>query len=123
MDIAKLIEEIKGMTVLELNDLVKAIETEFGVSAAAMAVAAPAAGGAAAPAAEEKSEFDINLKEAGPNKIPVIKVVKAATGLGLGEAKALVDGAPKVIKQAVPKAEAEDILKQLTEAGATAELI
>jgi large subunit ribosomal protein L7/L12 len=123
MDIAKLIEEIKGMTVLELNDLVKAIETEFGVSAAAMAVAAPAAGGAAAPAAEEKSEFDINLKEAGPNKIPVIKVVKAVTGLGLGEAKALVDGAPKVIKQAVPKAEAEDILKQLTEAGATAELI
>ena len=88
-----------------------------------MAVAAPAAGGAAAPAAEEKSEFDINLKEAGPNKIPVIKVVKAVTGLGLGEAKALVDGAPKVIKQAVPKAEAEDILKQLTEAGATAELI
>ena len=123
MDIAKLIEEIKGMTVLELNELVKAIETEFGVSAAAMAVAAPAAGGAAAPAAEEKTEFDINLKEAGPNKIPVIKVVKAATGLGLGEAKALVDGAPKVIKQAVPKAEAEDILKQLTEAGATAELI
>ena len=123
MDIAKLIEEIKGMTVWELNDLVKAIETEFGVSAAAMAVAAPAAGGAAAPAAEEKTEFDINLKEAGPNKIPVIKVVKAATGLGLGEAKALVDGAPKVIKQAVPKAEAEDILKQLTEAGATAELI
>ena len=123
MDIAKLIEEIKGMTVLELNDLVKAIETEFGVSAAAMAVAAPAAGGAAAPAEEEKTEFDINLKEAGPNKIPVIKVVKAATGLGLGEAKALVDGAPKVIKQAVPKAEAEDILKQLTEAGATAELI
>ena len=123
MDIAKLIEEIKGMTVLELNDLVKAIETEFGVSAAAMAVAAPAAGGAAAPAAEEKTEFDINLKEAGPNKIPVIKVVKAVTGLGLGEAKALVDGAPKVIKEAVPKAEAEDILKQLTEAGATAELI
>ena len=123
MDIAKLIEEIKGMTVLELNELVKAIETEFGVSAAAMAVAAPAAGGAAAPAAEEKTEFDINLKEAGPNKIPVIKVVKAVTGLGLGEAKALVDGAPKVIKEAVPKAEAEDILKQLTEAGATAELI
>lgn len=124
MDIAKLIEEIKGMTVLELNDLVKAIETEFGVSAAAMAVAAPAAGAAAGAApAEEKTEFDINLKEAGPNKIPVIKVVKAATGLGLGEAKALVDGAPKVIKQAVPKAEAEDILKQLTEAGATAELI
>ena len=123
MDIAKLIEEIKGMTVLELNELVKAIETEFGVSAAAMAVAAPAAGGAAAPAAEEKTEFNINLKEVGANKIAVIKVVKAATGLGLGEAKALVDGAPKVIKENVPKAEADDIVKQLTEAGATAELI
>ena len=123
MDIAKLIEEIKGMTVLELNELVKAIETEFGVSAAAMAVAAPTAGGAAAPAAEEKTEFNINLKEVGANKIAVIKVVKAATGLGLGEAKALVDGAPKVIKENVPKAEADDIVKQLTEAGATAELI
>ncbi len=123
-DIAKIIEEIKGMTVLELNELVKTLETEFGVSAAApMAAAGAAVAGEAAPAAEEKTEFDINLKEAGPNKIPVIKVVKAVTGLGLGEAKALVDGAPKVIKQAVPKAEAEDILKQLTEAGATAELI
>ena len=123
-DIAKILEEIKGMTVLELNELVKTLETEFGVSAAApMAAAGAAVAGEAAPAAEEKTEFDINLKEAGPNKIPVIKVVKAATGLGLGEAKALVDGAPKVIKQAVPKAEAEEILKQLTEAGATAELI
>lgn len=120
MDIAKLIEEIKGMTVLELNDLVKAIETEFGVSAAAMAVAAPAAGGAAAPAAEEKTEFDINLKEAGPNKIPVIKVVKAATGLGLGEAKALVEGAPKALKEGVSKADADEIVKKIEEAGGKA---
>ena len=85
-DIAKIIEEIKGMTVLELNDLVKAIETEFGVSAAAMAVAAPAAG-AAAPAAEEKTEFDVYLKSVGPNKIAVIKVVREITGLGLKEAQ------------------------------------
>ncbi|MCI7402224.1 MAG: 50S ribosomal protein L7/L12 [Christensenella sp.] len=122
MDIAKLIEEIKGMTVLELNDLVKAIEEEFGVSAAAMAVAAPAAGGAAAPAAEEKTEFDVILKAAGPNKIAVIKVVKAATGLGLAEAKAVVDGAPKAVKTACPKAEADDLAKQLTDAGAEVEV-
>ncbi len=123
MDIAKLIEEIKGMTVLELNELVKAIETEFGVSAAAMAVAAPAAGAAgAAGAAEEKTEFDVNLKSAGGNKIAVIKIVKAATGLGLAEAKALVDGAPKTIKQAMPKADAEALVKELTEAGAEAEM-
>ncbi len=123
MDIAKLIEEIKGMTVLELNELVKAIETEFGVSAAAMAVAAPAAGAAgAAGAAEEKTEFDVNLKSAGGNKIAVIKIVKAATGLGLAEAKALVDGAPKTVKQAMPKADAEALVKELTEAGAEAEM-
>lgn len=122
MDIAKLIEEIKGMTVLELNDLVKAIEEEFGVSAAAMAVAAPAAGGAAAPAAEEKTEFDVILKAAGPNKIAVIKVVKAATGLGLAEAKAVVDGAPKAVKTAISKADADDLAKQLTEAGAEVEV-
>ena len=122
MDIAKLIEEIKGMTVLELNDLVMAIEEEFGVSAAAMAVAAPAAGGAAAPAAEEKTEFDVILKAAGANKIAVIKVVKAATGLGLAEAKAVVDGAPKAVKTACPKAEADDLAKQLTEAGAEVEV-
>ena len=122
MDIAKLIEEIKGMTVLELNDLVKAIETEFGVSAAAMAVAAPAAGAAGAAAAEEKTEFDVNLKSAGGNKIAVIKIVKAATGLGLAEAKALVDGAPKTVKQAMPKADAEALVKELTEAGAEAEM-
>lgn len=122
MDIAKLIEEIKGMTVLELNDLVKAIEEEFGVSAAAMAVAAPAAGGAAAPAAEEKTEFDVILKEAGATKIAVIKVVKTVTGLGLAEAKALVDGAPKAIKTGISKADADDVAKQLTEAGATVEV-
>ncbi len=95
-DIAKMIEEIKGMTVLELNELVKAIETEFGVSAAAMAVAAPAAGGAAA-AAEEKTEFDVILKAAGAEKIKVIKVVREITGLGLKEAKDIVDNAPKTI--------------------------
>lgn len=93
-DIAKMIEEIKGMTVLELNDLVKAVETEFGVSAAAMAVAGPAAGGAAAPAAEEKTEFDVILKAAGANKMAVIKLVKDLTGAGLKDAKDMVDNAP-----------------------------
>ena len=117
------IAAIKEMSVLELNELVKAIETEFGVSAAAMAVAAPAAGAAgAAGAAEEKTEFDVNLKSAGGNKIAVIKIVKAATGLGLAEAKALVDGAPKTVKQAMPKADAEALVKELTEAGAEAEM-
>lgn len=120
-DIAKIIEEIKGMTVLELNDLVKAIETEFGVSAAAMAVAAPAAG-AAAPAAEEKTEFDVYLKSVGPNKIAVIKVVREITGLGLKEAKDLVDGAPSKIKEAVAKEAAEEMEKKFKEAGAEAEL-
>ncbi|HIU97130.1 MAG TPA: 50S ribosomal protein L7/L12 [Candidatus Ornithoclostridium faecigallinarum] len=120
-DIAKIIEEIKGMTVLELNDLVKAIETEFGVSAAAMAVAAPAAG-AAAPAAEEKSEFDVYLKSVGPNKIAVIKVVREITGLGLKEAKDLVDGAPSKIKEAVAKEAAEEMEKKFKEAGAETEL-
>lgn len=119
-DIAKMIEEIKGMTVLELNDLVKAIEAEFGVSAAAMAVAAPAGG--EAKAAEEKSEFEVILKEVGANKIAVIKVVKTLTGLGLGEAKALVDSVPKSIKSGIAKAEADEIAKQLTDAGATVEL-
>ena len=120
-DIAKIIEEIKGMTVLELNDLVKAIETEFGVSAAAMAVAAPAAG-AAAPAAEEKTEFDVYLKSVGPNKIAVIKVVREITGLGLKEAKDLVDGAPSKIKEAVAKEAAEEMEKKFKEAGAEPEL-
>jgi large subunit ribosomal protein L7/L12 len=113
---------LDDMSVLELNELVKAIEEKFGVSAAAMA--APAAGGAAAggAAAAEKTEFDVELKSAGDQKVNVIKAVRAITGLGLKEAKDMVDGAPKVIKEAVAKAEAEDMVKQLTEAGATAEL-
>ncbi|MBD5131261.1 MAG: 50S ribosomal protein L7/L12 [Clostridiales bacterium] len=121
-DLDKMIEEIEKMTVLELNDLVKKIEEKFGVSAAAMAVAAPAAGGAAAPAAEEQTEFTVVLKEVGPNKIPVIKVVREITSLGLGEAKALVDGAPSTVKENVSKAEAEDMKKKFTEVGATVEL-
>ncbi len=121
-DIAKMIEEIKGMTVLELNDLVKAIETEFGVSAAAMAVAAPAAGGAAAPAAEEKTEFDVILKSAGGNKMAVIKLVKDLTGLGLKDAKDLVDGAPKTLKEAISKEAADEIVAKLKEAGAEVEV-
>jgi large subunit ribosomal protein L7/L12 len=116
-----ILEAVGAMTVMELNDLVKAFEEKFGVSAAALAVAGPAAG-AAAPAAEEKTEFDVVLTSAGANKVGVIKVVRAITGLGLKEAKDLVDGAPKTVKEACPKAEADDILKQLTEAGATAEI-
>jgi large subunit ribosomal protein L7/L12 len=116
-----ILEAVGSMTVMELNDLVKAFEEKFGVSAAAMAVAGPAAGGAA-PAAEEKTEFDVVLTAAGANKVGVIKVVRAITGLGLKEAKDLVDGAPKNVKEGCPKAEAEDIKKQLTEAGATAEI-
>ena len=100
-DLNNLVEEIKKLSLVEVSELVKKLEEEFGVSAAA-AVAAPVAGGAAAPAAEEKSEFTIVLKEVGPNKIPVIKVVREATGLGLSEAKALVDGAPSTIKENVP---------------------
>ena len=120
-DLNKMIEEIKGMTVLELNELVKALETEFGVSAAAMAVAAPAAGGEAAPAAEEKTEFTVVLKEVGGNKIAVIKAVREITGLGLSDAKALVDGVPATVKENVSKedAAAEEKLKA---AGATVEL-
>ena len=115
------IEELKTLTVLELSELVKAVEEEFGVSAAAaVAVAAPAAGGAAA--VEEKTEFDVVLKEAGAEKIKVIKVVREITGLGLAEAKAIVDGAPKTIKEAAPKEEAEEIKAKLTEVGATVEL-
>lgn len=121
-DFAKMIEEIKGMTVLELSELVKAIEEEFGVSAAAtaVAVAGPAAGGEAA--AEEKSEFDVILKEVGANKMAVIKAVKEITGLGLKESKELVDNAPKPIKEGASKADAEEIQKTLSEAGATVEL-
>lgn len=119
--ITAMIEEIKTLTVLELSELVHALEDEFGVSAAAAAVAAPAAG-AAAPAEEEKTEFDVVLKEVGGNKIAVIKAVREATGLGLKEAKALVDGAPATVKEAMPKADAEALAEKLKEAGATAEL-
>ena len=121
-DIQKFVNEVKEMTVLELNDLVKALEEEFGVSAAAMAVAAPAAGAAAAPAEEEKSEFTVVLKEVGPNKINVIKVVREVTGLGLAEAKAVVDGAPKTVKENVPAEAAKEMVAKFKEAGATAEL-
>ncbi len=120
-DLNKIVEEIEKMTVLELNELVKAIEEKFGVSAAAMAVAAPAAG-AAAPASEEQTEFTVVLKEVGPNKIPVIKVVRELTSLGLGEAKALVDNAPSTVKENVSKADAEEIKKKFAEVGATVEL-
>ena len=114
---------LDGMTVMELNDLVKAIEEKFGVSAAAMA--APAAGGGAgggAAAAEEKTDFNVVLLEAGANKVSVIKAVREITGLGLKEAKDLVDGAPKTVKEALPKADAEAAKKKLEEAGAKAEL-
>ena len=113
---------LDGMTVLELNDLVKAIEEKFGVSAAAMA--APAAGGAAggAAAAEEKTDFNLVLADAGANKVGVIKAVREITGLGLKEAKDLVDGAPKVVKEGMPKADAEAAKKKLEEAGAKVEL-
>ena len=117
MTTQEIIDVIKGLTVLELNDLVKACEEEFGISAAAGVVVA-AAGGAAAGAAEEKSEFDVELTEAGANKVKVIKVVREITGLGLKEAKDVVDGAPKVIKEAASKEEAEDIQKKLEAEGA-----
>ncbi|MBR2337076.1 MAG: 50S ribosomal protein L7/L12 [Clostridia bacterium] len=118
-DIAKFIEEIKGMTVMELNSLVKAIEEEFGVSAAAVVAAGPAAGAEAAPAAEEKTEFNVVLKEIGGNKIAVIKAVRELTGLGLVEAKNLVEKLG-TIKEAAPKDEAEKMVAKLKEAGATA---
>ncbi|WP_248883808.1 50S ribosomal protein L7/L12 [Acidithiobacillus acidisediminis] len=123
---AEILDAIAGMTVLELSELIKDMEEKFGVSAAAVAVAAPAgaAGGAAdgAVAAEEQTEFDVILTSAGANKVNTIKVVRAITGLGLKEAKDLVDGAPKPVKEGVAKAEAEDIKKQLVEAGAEAEI-
>ena len=121
MDVQKLIEEVKAMTVLELNELVKALEEEFGVSAAV--AAAPAAGGAAeaAPAVEEKTEFDVVLKEIGPNKIAIIKVVREATGLGLADAKKAVESMG-VLKEAMPKADAEAFAAKLKENGAVAEL-
>ena len=119
--ILKFVEEVKGLTVLELNELVKAIEEEFGVSAAApVMMAGPAAG--AAPAAEEKSEFEVVLTSAGASKMGVIKIVKEITGLGLKEAKDLVDGAPKTIKENVSKADADEMKKKLEEAGASVEL-
>jgi large subunit ribosomal protein L7/L12 len=119
-----ILEAIANMTVLELSQLIKEMEEKFGVSAAAaMAVAAPAAGGAAAaPAAEEKTEFTVMLTAAGDNKVNVIKVVRAVTGLGLKEAKDLVDGAPKPVKEGISKADAEALLKQIVEAGGKAEL-
>ena len=121
MDVQKLIDEVKAMTVLELNELVKALEAEFGVSAAV--AAAPAAAGAAeaAPAAEEKTEFDVVLKDIGANKIAIIKVVREATGLGLADAKKAVE-AMGVIKENMPKADAEALVAKLKENGATAEL-
>ncbi len=123
-DAQAILDSVKKLSVLELADLVKAMEEEFGVSAAApvaVAGAAPAAGGGDA-GGEEKSEFNVELKEGGSQKIAVIKVVREVTGLGLKEAKDMVDGAPKVIKENVPKEEAEKIQKQLEEAGATVEL-
>jgi large subunit ribosomal protein L7/L12 len=117
-----ILEAVGAMSVMELNDLVKAFEEKFGVSAAALAVAAPGGAGAGAAAAEEKTEFDVILTGAGANKVGVIKVVRAITGLGLKEAKDMVDGAPKTVKEGCAKAEADDIAKQLTEAGATVEI-
>ena len=125
MAIAKqeILDAISSMTVLELSQLIKDMEEKFGVSAAAaVAVAAPAAGGAAAAAVEEKTEFTVTLIAAGENKVNTIKAVREVTGLGLKEAKDLVDGAPKPVKEGIPKADAEAILKQITEAGGTAEI-
>ena len=120
-DLKKFVEEVKELSVVELNELVKMIEEEFGVSAAAATVVAGGAAPAAAAAAE-KTEFNVVLKDAGANKIAVIKVVREITGLGLGEAKALVDGAPKTIKENVPAEEAKQFEAKLKEAGATVEL-
>jgi large subunit ribosomal protein L7/L12 len=125
MTVEKWIEEIKGMSVLDLSNLVKALEEEFGVSAAAApaaVAAAPGGGGGGEAVEEEKSEFDVVLTAAGPSKIQVIKVVKAATGLGLKEAKDLVDGAPQAIKSGVPRDEADKLKGELEEAGATIEV-
>ena len=114
-----ILEAVAGLTVMELNDLVKAFEEKFGVSAAAVAVAGPAA---AAAAVEEKTEFDVILTGAGAQKVGVIKVVREVTGLGLKEAKDLVDGAPKPVKEGISKADADAVVKKLVEAGATAEI-
>ena len=119
--ITNILEEIKSLTILELNDLVKAVEEEFGVSAAAP-VGVAVAGGAAAPAAEEKTEFDVILASFGANKLNVIKAVREITGLGLKDAKDMVEGAPKTVKEGVSKDEAEQVKAALTEAGATVEI-
>src|ERR1700712_4028015 len=116
-----ILEAVAGMSVMDLNDLVKAFEEKFGVSAAALSVAGPAAGGAAA-VAEEQTEFTVNLVEIGANKVSVIKAVRELTGLGLKEAKDLVDGAPKAVKESVPKAAAEEAKKKLEDAGAKPEI-
>ena len=120
--ITAIVEAVKGLSILELSELVKAVEEEFGVSAAAPVAVAGAAAGAAAPAAEEKTEFDVILASFGSSKLGVIKVVREITGLGLKEAKELVEGAPKTLKEGVSKADAEAIQKQLTEAGAEVEI-
>ena len=121
-NLENLVEEIKKLTVMEVNELVKKLEEEFGVSAAAQMMAAGPVAGAAGAAAEEKTEFTVVLKEVGANKLAVIKAVKEATGLGLGEAKALVDGAPATVKENVPAEEAKAMEAKLKEAGATVEL-
>ena len=120
--ITAIIDEIKALTILELNDLVKAIEEEFGVSAAPVAVAGAAVAGAAAPAAEEKTEFDVILKDFGAKKLDVIKAVREITGLGLKDAKDLVEGAPKAVKEGVSKEDAEAVKAALEAAGATVEV-
>lgn len=122
MDKNKIIEEIKNATVMELNDLVKAIEEEFGVSAAAMAIASPAAAGAAAAAEEEKTEFNVVLKECGANKIQVIKVIREITGLGLAESKTMAETAGATIKENVSKEAANEMVEKFKAAGATVEL-
>ena len=121
-DLAKIVDDLSALTVLEASELSKMLEEKWGVSAAAPVAVAAAAGGAAAPAAEEKTEFDVILASFGDNKINVIKEVRAITGLGLGEAKALVEAAPKAVKEGASKAEAEDIQKKLEAAGAKVEL-
>jgi large subunit ribosomal protein L7/L12 len=123
-DLKKLAEQLTGLTVLEVNDLKNILKDEYGIepAAAAVAVAGPAGGGDEAAAADEKAEYDVILKDAGSQKVAVIKAVKEITGLGLGEAKAIVDGAPKAVKEKAPKEEAEAAKKALEEAGATVEL-
>ena len=117
-----ILEAVSSMSVLDLSELIKEMEEKFGVSAAAAAVAAPAAAGGDAPAVEEKSEFDLHLTAIGDNKVNTIKAVREITGLGLKEAKDIVDAAPKVVKEALAKADADEAIKKLTDAGATAEL-